>query len=195
MNKMTWRRAMLSLTSGGGARSAVMVMLLFSSLSPTAWGNPGAKYNLNISIDGTIVANGSCKFNNGGNLMVDFGEVRLQAGASNSVTMEGSYRKPIVSDFTCSGDSAGLLQMQLSNTGGTYKTYNGVQVLDTDKGIVGVELLVNGAAQSMGTWFTVDQDNPPKLEAELVQTSMTNSNNVVSGDTFTASGTLTMAFN
>ncbi|EOC1334667.1 fimbrial protein [Cronobacter turicensis] len=170
-------------------------MLLLSSLSPTAWGNSGSKYNLNISIDGTIVANGSCKFNNGGSLTVDFGEVRLQAGASNSVTMEGSYRKPIVSDFTCSGDSAGLLQMQLSNTGGTYKTYNGIQVLDTDKGIVGVELLVNGTAQNMGSWFTVDQKNPPALEAELVQTSTINSNNVVSGDTFTASGTLTMAFN
>lgn len=192
---MTWRRIMLSLASRGGARSAAVVMLLFSSLSLTAWGNPGSKYNLNISIDGTIVANGSCKFNNGGNLTVDFGEVRLQAGANNSVTMEGSYRKPIVSDFTCSGDSAGLLQMQLSNTGGTYKTYNGIQVLDTDKGIVGVELLVNGTAQNMGSWFTVDQKNPPALEAELVQTSTINSNNVVSGDTFTASGTLTMAFN
>lgn len=192
---MTWRRAALSLASGSGARSAAVVMLLLSSLSPTAWGNSGSKYNLNISIDGTIVANGSCKFNNGGSLTVDFGEVRLQAGASNSVTMEGSYRKPIVSDFTCSGDSAGLLQMQLSNTGGTYKTYNGIQVLDTDKGIVGVELLVNGTAQNMGSWFTVDQKNPPALEAELVQTSTINSNNVVSGDTFTASGTLTMAFN
>lgn len=192
---MTWRRAMRSLTSGGGALSAAVVMLLLSSLSPTAWGNSGSKYNLNISIDGTIVANGSCKFNNGGSLTVDFGEVRLQAGANNSVTMEGSYRKPIASDFTCSGDSAGLLQMQFSNTGGTYKTYNGIQVLDTDKGIVGVELLVNGTAQNMGSWFTVDQKNPPALEAELVQTSTINSNNVVSGDTFTASGTLTMAFN
>lgn len=195
MKKMTWHRAVRSLKPRSNALGVAVAMLLFSSVSPTVWGNPGAKYTMNINIDGTIVANGSCKFNNGGGLTVDFGEVRLKAGANNSVTMDGNYRKPIVSEFTCSGDSAGLMQMQLSSSGGGYKTYNGVQVMDTDKGIVGVELLVNGSAQNMGAWFTVDQDNPPTLEAELVQTSMTNDNNVVSGDTFTASGTLTMAFN
>lgn len=168
---------------------------LLPALSPAAPGNAGSKYSLDISIDGTIVANGACKFNQGGSLTVDFGEVRLQAGAGDTVVMQGSYRKPIASDVKCTGDSAGLLQMKLSNTGGSDKTYNGVQVLDTDKGIVGVELLVNGTAQSTGSWFTVDQESPPKLEAQLVQTSTTNSSSVVSGDTFTATATLTMAFN
>lgn len=152
MKNITWFESMLSLKLGGGVRCmTTMGMLFFSCMSPAALGNTGSTYDLNINIDGTIVANGSCQFNNGGSLTVDFGEVRLKAGTSNSVTMEGSYRKPIASDFKCSGDSAGLLQMQLSSTGGSYKTYNGVQILDTDKGIVGVELLVNGAPQNMGS--------------------------------------------
>ncbi|WP_449554839.1 fimbrial protein [Lelliottia amnigena] len=173
----------------------LMASALLTGFNPATLANPGSTYSLNIAIDGTIMANGSCKFNQGGALTVDFGEVQLQGSADNTVTMNGTYRKPIVSDFTCSGDSAGLLQMKLSNTGGGEKTYNGVQVLDTDKGIVGVELLVNGVAQSTGSWFTVDQDSPPSLEAQLVQTGTTNSSNVVSGDTFTAAATLVMAFN
>jgi len=172
----------------------LMATALLSGLNPTAMANTGSTYSLNIAIDGTIMVNGSCKFNQGGNLTVDFGEVQLQGSADNTVTMNGTYRKPIVSNFTCSGDSAGLLQMKLSNTGGE-KTYNGVQVLDTDKGIVGIELLVNGVAQSTGSWFTINPDSPPSLEAQLVQTSTTNSSNVVSGDTFTTTATLVMAFN
>lgn len=173
----------------------LMTSVLLVGLNPAAQANTGSQYSMNIAIDGTIMANGSCKFNQGGTLTVDFGEVRLQGSANDTVILDGTYRKPMVSDFTCSGDSAGLLQMKLSNTGGGEKIYNGVQVLDTDKGIVGVELLVNGVAQSTGSWFTVNQDSPPSLEAQLVQTSTTNSSNVVSGDTFTAAATLVMAFN
>lgn len=172
----------------------LMATALLPGLNSPVMANTGSTYSLNIAIDGTIMANGSCKFNQGGNLTVDFGEVQLQGSADNTVTMNGTYRKPIVSDFTCSGDSAGLLQMKLSNTGGE-TTYNGVQVLETDKGIVGIELLVNGVAQSTGSWFTINQDSPPSLEAQLVQTSTTNSSNVVSGDTFTTTATLVMAFN
>lgn len=188
MKKMTWRMT-------GFSALLLAISLLIPAISSAAPGNKGSVYTLNISMNGTIVANGSCKLNQGGNLTVDFGEVKLQAGDNNTMTMQGDYRQPIASAFTCSGDSAGLLQMKLSNVGGTYKDFNGIQVLDTDKGIVGVELLVNGTAQSMGAWFTIDQDSPPKLEAQLVQTSTSNNTHVVSGDTFTASATLTMAFN
>lgn len=187
MKMMTWHKP--------SALSLATTLFLLTGQCLAAPGDAGSKYTMNINIDGIIVANGSCKFNQSAGLTVDFGEVRLQASANNEVSLEGDYRRPIVSDFKCSGDSAGLLQMQLSNVGGVYKTYNGIQVIDTDKGIVGVELLVNGTAQSMGTWFTVNPDSPPKLEAQVVQTSTTNSNSVVSGDIFTASGTLTMAFN
>lgn len=191
MKIMTWQTSSSLLTTG----KIALILASAQLLSGQCLADTGAKYTMNINIDGTIVANGTCTFNKGGNLTLDFGEVRLLAGANNSVTMEGDYRRPIAAAIKCSGDSAGLLQMKLSNVGGSYKDYNGIQVLDTDNGIVGLELLVNGAAQSMGTWFSLDPASPPSLEAQVVQTGTTNSKNVVSGDTFTASGTLTMAFN
>jgi len=171
------------------------LLLALSGVSYAMPGNQGDVSTINIDINGTIVANGSCKFNQGSSLTVDFGDIRLTASGTNTVTLDGNYIQPIVSDFQCSGDSAGLLQMQLSNIGDNYETYNGTQVLGTQTDIVGIELLVNGAPQDMGQWFTVDQNDLPTLQAQLVQLSTTNSKNVVSGDTFSTSGTLKLSFN
>ncbi|WP_336219540.1 fimbrial protein [Citrobacter amalonaticus] len=184
----------LSLTGGkNGLKS--MIVLSALALSPLALADKGDQYSLNINISGTLVANGSCTFNQGGTLNVDFGPVTLKSVGNNTVQLEGNYQRPLTSDFTCSGDTAGLLQMRFTSTSGSYQTYNGTQVLKTNKGIIAIQLLVNGAAQSMGQWFNVDQANAPSLQAQLVQISTSNSSNVASGDTFSASGTLTMAFN
>lgn len=160
-----------------------------------ALANSGDQSSMNINISGTITSNGSCKFDQSGAQQVDFGEVRLQATSATGVQLDGNYQKPIASSFTCSGDSAGLLQMKFISTSGSYATYQGTKVLGTDKGIVGIELIVNGSAQTMDSWFTIDQNSPPDLEAKLVQISTDNAQNVVSGDVFTASGSLVMAFN
>lgn len=160
-----------------------------------ALANSGDQSSMNINISGTITSNGSCKFDQSGAQQVDFGEVRLQATSATGVQLDGNYQKPIASSFTCSGDSAGLLQMKFISTSGSYATYQGTKVLGTDKGIVGIELIVNGSAQTMDSWFTINQDSPPTLEAKLVQISTDNTQNVVSGDVFTASGSLVMAFN
>ncbi|WNY82268.1 fimbrial protein [Cronobacter dublinensis] len=160
-----------------------------------ALANSGDQSSMNINISGTITSNGSCKFDQSGAQQVDFGEVRLHATSATGVQLDGNYQKPIASSFTCSGDSAGLLQMKFISTSGSYATYQGTKVLGTDKDIVGIELIVNGSAQTMDSWFTINQDSPPTLEAKLVQISTDNTQNVVSGDVFTASGSLVMAFN
>lgn len=171
-------------------------MLLTSlCVTPFTQAKTGDTSSTNISISGTIVANGTCSFNQDGTVQVDFGEVKLKSSGSNTVQLDGDYLKPLTSGFACTGDSAGLLQMSFTSASGSYENYQGTAVLGVDKGIVGIELLVNGAAQNMGSWFTVDQNNPPTLEAKLVQVSDTNSNNVTSGALFTASGTLKLAFN
>lgn len=174
----------------------VLTVLLFAPVCAVqaARGNAGDKYSLNITMSGTVVANGSCKFDTG-ELTVDFNDVKLKGTGSNTVALEGDYTQPLTSHFSCTGDTAGLLQMKFTSASGSYETYNGSQVLGTDKGIVAIQLLVNGAAQTMNEWFTIDQKAPPTLQAKLVQVSTTNSSNVVSGDLFTASGTLTLAFN
>lgn len=172
-----------------------LLLLLPCSVVRHAVANTGDQYTLNISIGGTVVVNGSCKFNQGAGLQIDFGQVKLKTTSPTSVLLDGNYTKPLASSFTCSGDSAGLLQMKFISSTGSYEIYNGTKVLGTNKGIVGIALLVNGATQAMDSWFTVDQTNPPQLQAKLVQTSTENTKNVVSGDIFTASGSLVMAFN
>jgi type 1 fimbria pilin len=161
----------------------------------TVLADTGDKYNLNIAISGTVVANGSCTFNQGGTLDINFGTVNLKNTGNGTVLLDGDYQRPLVSDYSCSGDTAGLLQMKFSSASGTYENYNGTQVLGTSKGIVAIKLMVNGAPQSMGQWFTVDPTGQQVLQAQLVQISTANSSNVSSGDTFTASGTLMLAFN
>ncbi|MFU2317533.1 fimbrial protein [Rahnella sp. PCH160] len=158
-------------------------------------GNTGDIDSMDINITGTVVANGSCTFNQGGTLNVDFGEVKLMSSGTNTVELSGNYSKTLVSDFFCDGDTDGLLQMKFTSTSGSYETYQGAQVLAADKDVIGIELLVNGAPQNMGEWFTIDQNAAPALKAQLVQLNTTSSESIVSGDVFSASGTLTMAFN
>ncbi|WP_259567509.1 fimbrial protein [Enterobacter sichuanensis] len=155
--------------------------------------NTGDQYTLNINISGTVVANGSCTFNQGGTLYVDFGDVKLKSTGTGTVQLDGDYTRPLTSDFHCMGDTAGLLQMEFTSASAAYEVYNGINVLGTDRGVVGIQLLVNGTPQTMGAWFSIDQASPPTLQAQLVQ--LTTSSGVVSGDLFTASGTLTIAFN
>lgn len=181
----------------GGAWKLLLAALLLTpgGVIPQAAAEAGDQASMNINIKGTVTANGSCEFNQGGSLQVDFGQVRLKATGATTVQLDGSYEQPLAASFTCSGDSAGLMQMKFTSSSGSYETYNGTKVLGTDKGIVGIELMVNGAAQTMDAWFSIDQKNPPALRAKLVQVSTENSKNVVSGDVFTASGSLVMAFN
>lgn len=184
----------LEITTGAGLLVTAL-LLMPPCIIQKASANSGDQYSMNINISGTITANGSCKFNQSGAQQVDFGQVRLQATSATGIQLDGNYQKPIASSFTCSGDSAGLLQMKFISTSGNYATYQGTKVLGTDKGIVGIELMVNGSTQTMDSWFTIDQNIPPNLEAKLVQISTDNTQNVVSGDIFTASGSLVMAFN
>lgn len=166
-------------------------------LSPciTVHADTGSKYNLNINMTGTVMANGSCVFNQGGTVTIDFLQVKLKGASDNNVELDGDYVKPLATQFTCSGDSAGLLQMRFNSASGTYVAHSGTQVLSTTSNLIGIQLLVNGVAQSMGEWFDINQSTPPTLEAQLVQLSTDNTEGVKNGDTFTASGTLIMAFN
>lgn len=164
-------------------------------LSPAGFCASGDKSQVNIDITGTLVATGSCTFDQGGTLSVNFGSIELKKNRDNTLTLIGDYKKPLTSDFSCTGDSSGLLQMKFESSSGNYATYSGKNVLGTDKGVIGIELLVNGNPQSMAEWFDVDMENQPTLQAQIVQVSSENTANVKTDDTFSASGTLTLAFN
>lgn len=157
-------------------------------------GEQGDQFSMDINMSGTVVANGSCTFNQGGTVDVDFGDVKYHSTADGDV-LDEEYSKVLVSDMTCSGDAEGTSIMTLVGQG--YVTnYNGHEVLglyvDTHMSDLVIELEVDGAAQDIGAAFTVDMDKPPVLVAKLIKTR----HNSLSNDaTFNGSATLTMAFN
>lgn len=169
-----------------------MAGLLFCASVTSGRADTGDQAKMNINISGTVVANGSCTFNRGGTLAVDFGQVILQQISDSTYQLAGSYEKVLASDISCTGDTEGLLQLRFTSSTGDYSMLDDKKVMGVDKGPVGIELMVNDNAQSMDEWWSLDQDSPPVLKARLVKL---NNDSFTSGDTFSASGTLTMAFN
>jgi len=172
--------------------SGMSAMLLFCALIPPGIAATGKQFKMNINISGTVVANGSCTFNQGGKITVNFGQVIIQKSSDSTYQLEGNYEQVLASDINCTGDTAGLLQLRFTSATGNYTTVANKKVMGVDKGPVGIELLVNDSVQSMDEWWALDQDSPPVLKARLVKL---NDDSFSSGDTFNASGTLTMAFN
>ncbi|QPJ99572.1 type 1 fimbrial protein [Enterobacter mori] len=152
---------------------------------------------MDIDISGTVVATGSCSFNQGGSVGVDFGSVKYSTFSGN--TLQGEYTQPLPSSLNCTGDTDGNVQMKLDSAGGSYHVWNEHTILPvlTGKGSesisLGIGLQVNGAEVDCGKWFSIDLDAPPDLMVSLIQYG--DGSDFVDGDTFTASGTLTVAFN
>lgn len=156
-------------------------------------GDQGDQFSMDINMSGTVVANGSCTFNQGGTVDVDFGDVKYRSTADGDV-LDEEYSKVLVSDMTCSGDTEGTSIMTLD--GGTYTHYNGHTVLSVKAGgkvsDLVIELEVDGAVKDIGSAFTVDLQKPPVLVAKLIKIGNDSLPNDV---TLNSSATLTMAFN
>lgn len=186
-------------------RLLVRLLLLFTC-NGIAFGNngrvAGEQFTMDIHISGTVVATGSCSFNTGGassssSDLIEFGNVRY----TNAIGfwLEGKYRKPLNSDMSCIGDTEGTVTMTFNSTSGTAIDFNGhklLPVLTDSTGTIsnnlGIQLLVDGIVQDVGTAFYVDMSAPPLLEAELIQTGA--SDTVHNGDVISSSASLTMAF-
>lgn len=178
-------------------RAVIAGVLL--ALSVPALGDTGDKVTMKINITGTVVATGSCTFNETGPLAVDFGIVEYGTGGGKNSLMEG-YRKTLTSSMTCTGDTEGSAAMTLFSGSGSIVNYQGNKLLpvkNDDGGSqsqdLAIRLLVNSDVQDINTAFAVDMNDPPQLEAEVVQIGSGSS--FVSGSTFSANATLTMAFN
>lgn len=169
------------------------------ALNVPAQGARGDKFTMKINITGTVVATGSCTFNQGGTLTVDFGSVQYStAGGSN--TLKENYRQALASSMKCTGDTDGSSIMTLMSGNGSSVDFQGHKLLPVkydDGGAqskdLAVRLLVDNKVQDVNASFAVDMKTPPKLEAEVVQTGSGSS--FVSGAAFSANATLIMAFN
>ena len=150
---------------------------------------------ININISGTLVANGSCTFNQGDSVSVDFGDVEF-ATVEGSTQLKGEYVKPLPSDMDCKGDMSGA-SLTLK-TAGSLIDYQGHKLLPVNLNgsaasqDLAIRLTVNGEVQDINTSFTFDTVNQPSLQAELVQTGT--GAGFSNGAAITASATLVMEF-
>ena len=101
--------------------------------------------------------------------------------------------------MNCSDDIDENTQMILKPQSGVAMTWQGGKLLAVQNAAgeampsLGIQLLVNGHRQDIDTWFDVDMDAQPSIIAKMVQTG--DGAEFRSGETFSASATLTMAFN
>lgn len=179
--------------------AVALVMLLIQLPAQAQNGRAkGDQFKMNINISGTVVVNGSCHFGTTTGNDVNYGDVAYST-LSGTTTLDGSYKKPLVDQLQCSGDTAGHPQLKLDTNDGNSLTYQGAALLPvkTSAGArmssLGIRLLVNDKPQDIGKWFDIDVKSPPPLAAELLQTG--DGKDFINGDQFTANATLTMAFN
>lgn len=173
----------------------LILLLCAAGMAHAARRDAGAQFKMNINISGSIVVTGKCTFNQGGELLVDFGDIRF---SSTSNELGRTYIEPLVSDMTCSGDTSGTATMKLSSKDGSSQDYNGNKLLNVgiEGGVtttgLGIALKVNGQIQDVNTSFPVEVGQFPTLEAQLVQIDV--SKKLITGNRITSSATLLMAF-
>lgn len=149
---------------------ATLTMLLFSAPTMALSGRAaGDQFKMNINISGTVVATGSCTFNHPSRDDLDFGNITYSS--ISGFRLIGEYRITLDGAMSCSGDTDGSTIMTFSDFHGDGLDFNGHKVLSTTNtnNLLGVELLVDGVPQDVGSSFKVDMANPPSLEARLVQ--------------------------
>ncbi|MEN4978168.1 fimbrial protein [Erwinia billingiae] len=181
---------------GAGMMLAALTLLSGDALAGRL-GKAGDQFTLDINISGTVIATGSCTFNQKGTNEVNFGNI-LFSNTSSGYRLISSYVKELTSGMSCSGDTDGNAVMTLSSIDQSAVSYNGHKLLSTSingaaSSELAIELQVNGVAQDINTAFAVDMQNPPTLTAELLQTG--DGSGLVDNADISANATLTMAFN
>ncbi len=162
----------------------------------------GDEGRLKINISGTVVATGKCTFRNRVSPDINFGDIRFSS-VSGVNNISGSYVRPLDTDMTCTGDTAGGTRFRFDSKQGAEVSDGSHKLLPVRVGGVaatnpnlGIRLLVNGKPQDINTDFYVDLvnvQNLPKLEVELVQLHP-DDNTWVNGQSISSSAVLTMSF-
>jgi len=169
--------------SRGGRKSMALwkgaLLMLITLPTLAAIPNP---LNVDININGTIIAKASCTFSGQKPLQIDYGDVYISDLAS------GNNRKNLDYSLRCTGDSDGKkVAMRFEGEGADFNN----QLLKTDIKGLGIKLLNNSNPQDINSWFFIDPSNQPTLEAELVKQDNAN---FQSGQEFSAAMTLIVEY-
>ncbi|EOZ7472402.1 fimbrial protein [Enterobacter hormaechei] len=155
----------------------------------------GDKIELHIHIAGTVTADGSCTFVNGGNLEVPFGDIHYNT--ENGVAqLDKTYTQTLDDTLTCTGDVGGDVTLSMTTVSDTVD-YQGHKLIPVKIGgkasqDLAIQLLVDGQVQDINKPFPVSITTPPSLQAELVQSG--DGKGLVNDANISASATLTLAF-
>ncbi|HAE78468.1 fimbrial protein [Morganella morganii] len=183
------------------ACALLLAGLLSAAVSPAAFSVPrkaGDESRMKINISGSVIATGSCTFKDSSPQVIEFGDIRYTSvsGVSN---LSGSYKQPLSSEMTCSGDLAGNTRFRLESRQGTPVSDGSHQLLPVYIGTgrtpnLGIRLLVNGKPQDVNTDFAMDIQHLPVLEAELIQLHP-DDNTWMNGQSIYSHAALIMSFN
>lgn len=175
--------------------------LLSAAVSPAAFSAPrkaGDESRMKINISGSVIATGRCTFKDSSPQVIEFGDIRYTS-VSGVNNLSGSYKQPLSSEMTCSGDTAGNTRFRLESRHGTPVTDGSHQLLPVYIGTgrtpnLGIRLLVNGKQQDVNTDFAMDIQHLPVLETELIQLHP-DDNTWMNGQGIYSHATLIMSFN
>ncbi|ENZ0349414.1 fimbrial protein [Morganella morganii] len=183
------------------ACALLLAGLLSAAVSPAAFSVPrkaGDENWMKINISGSVIASGSCTFKDSSPQVIEFGDIRYSS-VSGVNNLSGSYKQPISSEMTCSGDTAGNTRFRLESRHGTPVSDGSHQLLPVYIGTgrtpnLGIRLLVNGKPQDVNTDFAMDIQHLPVLEAELIQLHP-DDNTWMNGQSIYSHAALIMSFN
>ncbi|EPU0814655.1 hypothetical protein OA40_15250 [Morganella morganii] len=183
------------------ACALLLAGLLSAAVSPAAFSVPrkaGDENWMKINISGSVIATGSCTFKDSSPQVIEFGDIRYTSVSGGS-NLSGSYKQPLSSEMTCSGDPAGNTRFRLESRHGTPVSDGSHQLLPVYIGTgrtpnLGIRLLVNGKPQDVNTDFAMDIQHLPVLEAELIQLHP-DDNTWMNGQSIYSHAALIMSFN
>lgn len=166
-----WNRGKRAL--GGG----LLFGMLLSSAAQGNW-----------KIDGTLIIPPVCQLGQQDPMRVTFGKVGVRRVDGVAFKKNIPYQLNCLGDMSQPWDATLTFGGTLAGTGFDNATLRTMTALNTGK--LGIQIQKNGQPLELNKAFAIDVDAPPLLSAVLVKREGAD----LMGDNFTATGTLTIAF-
>lgn len=137
-------------------RTIVFLLIFPSSFSSMA---KMETKTVQVSISGTVVANGSCSFQGGKSMEINFGNVYVDE------IKAGTRKENINYTINCEGDAGGkTISMKLKGSAASFDS----GVIKTDTAGLGIRFLKDGQKQAINAWFSINPASPPVIQAQLI---------------------------
>ncbi|MBH2585414.1 fimbrial protein [Serratia marcescens] len=155
----------------GGGLAALMLLS----------GGQALAENIDIKVTVTIVAPPPCVINGDSLIEVDFGNEVM------TTRIDGSYKKQAINyTVECKDAPSNAMKLQIQGNGAGFDG----DVLQTNKGNLGIALLRSGSSQPINEWINFTYPNLPRLEAVPVKKAGA----TLTGGAFSAGATMKVEY-